>query len=497
MKKNFRMILALCLALSMLFCIGCQPEEEAPTMVEAEAEDSVVTEELDLSLPAATIGDSRVITLTEFKSYFDMYASYYFDYGYDVGIDDDTLHAFQDMIMETLIQMEVIYHKVEEEGYLNFDAERQAEVDAAIAEEVDSLRAYYQDLAAAAQEEDPSIDIEQFINEGVADEAEYYTGFPMTFDEYVEWITNEIIYAKASDYMMNDMLSDVSITEEDVQAYYDDLRLSNQIDYLTDPESYKDEQEFYEVNGGDPVVGVPEGFSRILHIYALPAGEIADTYPDYNDKLERMDEIQALYGELSFSQGLNNATGESSAPVEAEGVDVEPVSLESLMEEYTALQAEIKAMEEEFYSAPQERINAAYEKLQAGEDFVSVMMEYGEDSSFTTYPIFREKGMLINGSLTESDFWTETIISEFNKLKEEKGVGNYCEPFQDEDGYHILFYVGDEVAGDRSLEELYDELYTIVLENAKSNEWFNLVDSWMNDEDTVVRYEENYRQIRA
>ena len=150
-------------------------------------------------------------------------------------------------------------------------------------------------------------------------------------------------------------------------------------------------------------------------------------------------------------------------------------------------------MEEEHLAAPLAKVQAAYEKLQAGEDFLSVMLEYSENGTFTTYPVFQEIGLLINPDLEESTYWSKEIREAFKGLS----VGEYSEPFQDEGGYHILYYLSDEVAGERSYEELKDIIYAQLLEDARTEEWNKILEAWFADESVVKYYPENYRMVGA
>ena len=69
------------------------------------------------------------------------------------------------------------------------------------------------------------------------------------------------------------------------------------------------------------------------------------------------------------------------------------------------------------------------------------------------------------------------------------------EPFAEEDGYHIIFYVGDETAGARPLADVYEAIRSQVLEGLMETEWQALLDAWKNDGDVVVINEEVYRPL--
>lgn len=525
MKKNWRIALCLMLACCMLFSLGCKLDKDVDTGADA-------SKEADLTAPAATVGENRVITVGDFKDVFDMYSYYYSMYGYDVTSDESTLHSFQDMILDMLIEEQVIYNQVEAQGFNNLTEEQKAEADALAQEDLDSLYEYYYDLAVAAQAEDETVDIDEYIEAGVAEEAEYYTGQAMSYAEYCDWIVEQTYLSYAANLLQKSVLADVTVPAEDIESYYQDLLTSSEESYTEDPGLYKDDQEYYEMYGGEPVAYAPEGYARVLHIFVAPKTAIEDTNENYADMIERMAEIEAIYGELAFTQALAAASGtdpqadltnnepsnagdatqpsgdentedkpaeeetgpeNEEAPGSDEGDAEKPQTLESLMAEYTQLKKDVEALETEFYAQSLGAMEEAYAKLEAGEDFASVMKAYTEDADFTSFPIFMEKGMLISAQYESSIDWSDTVKAYFAELQ----VGEYSPIFRDDDGYHILYYLCDEPSGEIALETLSDVLEALLLSDLQDEEWTALVEAWLYDENVVTRHTENYRMVGA
>ena len=80
------------------------------------------------------------------------------------------------------------------------------------------------------------------------------------------------------------------------------------------------------------------------------------------------------------------------------------------------------------------KANEAYAKLKAGESFETVMAEYNQDTEQT------EKGRLISNQYVSDYDWSNEVKAEFATLK----IGEYSKVVQDDEGCHILYYLGDE-----------------------------------------------------
>jgi len=152
-----------------------------------------------------------------------------------------------------------------------------------------------------------------------------------------------------------------------------------------------------------------------------------------------------------------------------------------LLDEYKTVNAEAEAMLDEHLAPSKAKADEAYAKLADG-NFAAVMQEYTQDVDFTSFDIFKQKGMLISKEYESETDWSDEIKAEFGKL----APGEYSGVFKDESGYHIIYYVGDETPGVRPLADMKEEIRALVLAQLQEEEWNALLTEWKNDESVVV-----------
>lgn len=482
MKKVISLIVALALLLPAVTACQLTDSEDTGTAAEtaavettdnASATEDEATSSLDLTAIVATVGDEN-LTLGEVKDLFDAYIDYFTYYGYDVTSDQATLESFQDDLVNTLVQEIVINQKAVELGYTELTDEQRAELDANIKDELDSMDAYYREQATTEAASDSSIDIDERVTELILEEAVQNMGIDNpTYDDYVAYITEDYTTDYYASIMKEDMLKDVAATDDEIKLEYDSDVLSDQTTFDGDPASYKLTEETYESTlEGLPATYVPEGYSRIMDILISFDGELPEEYTSNNTQ---MSTLKDEYKTLAFDDAIA-------------GTNTNAARMSEILAEYTALSDERDAMFVEYAAGAKEKADAIYAELEAGGDFASLLAENTENTDFTDYQIFSTIGMLIAGDYDCSPDWSDTVKEQFASLS----VGEYSKPFSDTDGYHIIYYVSDETAGVKSLDEVKTAIGNQLTLDKQSDEWSTLTDEWMN-EDTVTLYTDVYR----
>lgn len=418
--------------------------------------------ELDLNAVVATVGGEKIL-MSELKAQYDMYVEYYTNYGYDITSDPDTLAEFKTTLLERIVSEKAALLKAKEEGLGELNEERQAEVDALIQEELDAIEEYYMPQAENEAAENPDIDVEARYKELVAAESAEYAGREMNYDEYMAYLRESIRNNYLIElYKEKVVYTDIKLTEEDIVNYYNELVEAARETYGEDAAAYKDDQDYAEQFGEIPAAYIPEGYSRVMHIL-IP---LSDEMPkEYTDKISTMGELEHEYGDLAFEDAISGAKKNAAR-------------MKEILSEYKALKEETDAQFEQANTDAKTKIEEAYQKLQDGTAFAEVMAEYTEDSNFKDYETIAKNGMLISSEYTGETDWSKSIKAEFAKLT----VGAYSEVFEDEEGYHIIFYVGDETAGDRDMEEMRSFIEIDVMEQKKIDEWNALIDAWMESD---------------
>ena len=484
MKKTISITLALVMVLSMMLTVGCQvataPTAEGPAASSAPA-DSAQTQAADDDAIVAKVGDVE-ITLAQYKQLFEQYSYYYSMFGMDVTSDAETLAQFHDMVCDALLEKEIVKYQAEKNKLDTLNEDQQADVKEQAENMMSEMKDQFKTMAEEAKASDDTIDVDTYVNDMIADEAEFNTGKAMTPEEYSVWLQEEASVEHLRDNLMNEMCKDVKVNDEDVQAWYDEALASDKETYTQTPADFKAAEEGFICNGIEggtlPVTYAPEGYSHVMDMLVMPKADVNELYPEYAEKTAKQDELKAEYGELAFEDAQS-------------GNAANKTRLSAIISEYNQLKAETDKMMEEAGKEAKTTIEEAYAKLQEGATFESLQPRYTENESCLGCESLMMDGLLINPDANDGS-WSDECINAFKALK----VGEYSPIFQDADGYHILYYVNDVKAGERPLSDIAEDVKESLLEDARLEEWQNILNAWMTDGSVEV-HEEVYRQVGA
>lgn len=464
MSKFIKAGVSLILAAGMLLAFaGCSLKDEASG--DKFADDEVV----------AKVGDEE-ITLGEFREIFDYYLGYYQSYGYDPTTSQDGLEAFQDDIMNTLLREKVVPYQAKKLLGDKLTDEQQAELDGMIEDELKSWDDYFREQAQSEYEADNSVDVEARVKELYEEEAAYAgTDYNGLLDMIRESVANTYYTTLLEDHVF----AELAVTDEEAQEWYNGDLAADTESYAEDPGLYFDETAEFEVYGGTPITYAPGGYGRIMHILTAPDTDLGE---EYTSKTIEMDVLLSEYGKLAMESAY---TKDSASPVD------NSARLGEIMTRYYTLKDEADALWNEHYAESKSKIEEAYSKLEGGADFAAVMKEYTQDTDFTQYEVYSEKGKLIS-SEHENSYWSEAVINAYKALT----PGSYSPIFKDEEGYHIIYFVAEEPKGAISFENVKDDIVNMLLSDKQAMEWETLMAEWTADESVTV-YKEKIREIGA
>jgi hypothetical protein len=471
MKKWISILLAAFMLLPLL--AACQLTDDGTNTEDPTA---TGTAELDLTAVVAKVGD-KTITLGDVKTLFDNYVTYFSYYGYDVTSDEATLQQFQDDIVNKMVEEKLAEMKATELGYDQLTDEQQAELDKRVQDELAAMADYYRAQAEEEYASDSSINVEDRINALILEEAAYnMSKDDVTYEEYVAFITEDLKATYLQELLKAGELGDVTVDPEDIQTEYDTLLTTDTSTYTEDPSAYQTAQNTYEASGeGMPILYVPEGYHRIYDIFIAFDGTLPE---DYDTNQNQMKTLKSEYQELAFQDAVAGTSDNAARMAE-------------IIAEYNSLQTACDEIYAEYASAAKTKIDDLYAQLQAGADFKELMLANTQNENFTTSALMAERGMLITTDYDCEQDWKDNTKEIFKGLS----IGQYSEVYAEDDGYHIIFYVGDETPGARAFEgEVYDAVETQVLTAAQDTEWQALLDEWKNS-DSVVIYTDVYRVL--
>ena len=125
-------------------------------------------------------------------------------------------------------------------------------------------------------------------------------------------------------------------------------------------------------------------------------------------------------------------------------------------------------------ASKQSAIDAIYARLDAGEDFVSVMLDYTQDPGMDDDRIENGYPVHVKSTVWGKEFATGAFSEEMQQ------VGDVSQPIASKYGVHILYYLRDIPGGRIAMDERIRESITTYLTNQKRVE---ILASWADDYD--------------
>ena len=295
-----------------------------------------------------------------------------------------------------------------------------------------------------------------------------------TYESYCAKLSEDVEVEYLVELMRNDLTKDAAADEADIEEQFNTNSMTDMDTYNNNPEYYKDDEDAYEASQeGVPPLYVPQDYHRIYDIYVAYEGDIPQECTDANTA---MNNLKTEYCTLAFDDAIN-------------GTSTNAARIAEIISEYKAKQAEYDKYYAEYTASAYEKINAAYARLEAGEDFKAVMADVTENTDFTEIDAYAD-GMLISNSYTSSSDWSSAVKDAFAKLS----LGQYSQVFEDTNGLHIIYYVSDEKAGSKTLDEVHDAIAATLTADKKDEVWNALIEEWLND-GSVELMTEVYRQL--
>lgn len=271
--------------------------------------------------------------------------------------------------------------------------------------------------------------------------------------------------------LQQEMLKDVTVTDEEVQAAFDEKAKKDEDAYAKDIPSYE-----YAANySRDPVYYQPEGYRGITHILLDVDAAVLDTYKTLKEKLDSQKEASTVEA----------AETESPVPSESPAADAatatpEPPVTEEQVEE--ARQAVLEAAK-----ATLEEIDG---KLKGGASFEDLVAEYGKDPGMTQEPAKSEGYRVHKDSVIYDQAFTDGAFS-MNQ------VGEVSEPVVSSFGVHLLHYLKDIPAGKVALTDDIKAGLEKQLKNRKDQEAFRSMLAQWKEQAAITYTEDGENLIKA
>ena len=282
---------------------------------------------------------------------------------------------------------------------------------------------------------------------------------------------NELMIAKYD--KLNELVRGeiAELTEEElVQAFNDKVSADEDL-YGSSASSFESAMS----SATTTVYWVPEGYRTVKHILVKPADEVLSAVTDarkaYNDALDAVEDLE------SQIEALNDDDAEAAETTETEEAAPTAEELEAQLTEARAnaetLKADVEAAEAACLASEQEKIDAIYARIAAGEDFAALIEEYGEDPGMQNEPT-KTRGYYVceNSTRWDANFKAAAMaLANVGDVTETPAIGT--------SGIHIIRYESDVVPGAIDMETVRDALYEEALESARTTHFNDALKSWV------------------
>ena len=319
------------------------------------------------------------------------------------------------------------------------------------AEKLIALKARAEGLDQLTDEDLKQIDdqAQQLFN----DQLEYYTAFVaedgmsdeeihaaaikyMAEEEQVtlQSITDELKAEWPGEKFRQQIVKDVTVSDEDVQQYYQEELAAQKETFAQYPEEFE-----FAHSDGDLVLYVPEGYRAVRDLMLT-----FETDEDEIKAADLLDQISQL-----------NPESESARIRELEA-ELDPL--------YAPMEAVAKEIAD---------------KLQAGESFMAMVDQYGKDEMMEAEPV-RSEGYYIS----ENSFLFSTEFIQGSMILDQPG--QVSAPLRSPAGLHLVEYLKDVTPGDVPLEQVRDAIRADALEQRQDEYYDEQITAML--EDANVRY---------
>ena len=354
-----------------------------------------------------------------------------------------------DQTVDHFVSLGIIENKLAEFG-----------VDTFTEDEMDILRAQ----AAVTYEQNWQQLYQTALQYGTTVSKEEITSWMNEIGYTQDAVVRELMVRERESRILDLYCSDVTVTQEEAQAYYLNSFLNPAI------EKYRDNVPLYEQEillTGQESVYTPEGYRYLKNILLAFPEEIQTALNAMQARGKKIvTQVQTAYDNLARAA----ADGEDIAPYK-EIYDRKVDALHEQEEKY-------REKEREAIPLLQDTINTIREQLASGISIDTLLKEYSLDQQQTGTD---KPGMLYH---PDSQLWQDDMKAAVNAMT---AVGELSEPFADEEGVHLMYYAGDAPGGERILTaEEQQQLMESALYAAQLEKLTGLIETWKADYDIVT-----------
>lgn len=451
LRKFAALLAVLCLTLTGCNLIGVDPLMQL-------AEDRAAVEDIYETVLAEY--DGGTVTVADIIYDFNYQWSYYYQLYAMAGmeLDEETVAMLRDSCVDAAVQRAAQSAEAERRGIALTEEE--------LAEAEQTARQLYDESYASLLSQ--ATDADEDVRAARTEYELYASG--QDYETILAYYTAEALNSKLREQ------EDAGITdpgEESIEQAYDQRVESDEANYADSPASFES-----AMTSGTLVTWMPEGYRTVKHILVIPDESVLTPYQEAKSELDTMQsELDSLNEQLLAATDDDPAEGEEAA---------DPAALET---QIAAQEAAIAAAEEALqpladacFADVQDTLDEIQSRLDAGEDFQTLIDEYGEDPGMQNEPT-ATVGYYVSADSTTWD----TAFRDAAMLL--SNVGDVSEPVLSMSGVHIIRYESDVTPGPVPLDDVRDQLFDEALTAAREEHYGALLDEWVAAIHPVYHYD--------
>ena len=262
-------------------------------------------------------------------------------------------------------------------------------------------------------------------------------------------------------------------SEESIEQAYSEHVESDEASYADDPGSFES-----AMTGDTLVTWMPEGYRTVKHILVIPDDSVLTPYTQAKSELDSL-QSEARFPQRTAPRGHGRRSRRGRRRCRSRGAAGADRRAGS---RHRRRAGGIGAAGRGLF-----RRRAGYARrdpgaLDAGEDFQTLIDEYGEDPGMQNEPT-ASRGYYVSADSTAWD----TAFRDAAMLL--SNVGDVSEPTLGMSGIHIIRYESDVTPGPVPLDDVRDQLYDEALTTAREENYADLVSEWVAALDPVYHYD--------
>ena len=451
LRKFAALLAVLCLTLTGCNLIGVDPLMQI-------AEDRAAVSDVYETVLAEY--DGGTVTVADIIYDFNYQWSYYYQLYAMAGmeLDEETVAMLRDSCVDAAVERAAQSAEAERRGLALTEEE--------LAEAEQTARQLYDESYASLLSQ--ATDADEDVRAARTEYELYASG--QDYETVLAYYTAEALNAKLREQ------EDAGITdpgEESIEQAYDQRVESDEANYADSPASFES-----AMTSGTLVTWMPEGYRTVKHILVIPDESVLTPYQEAKSELDTMQsELDSLNEQLLAATDDDPAEGEEAA---------DPAALET---QIAAQEAAIAAAEEALqpladacFADVQDTLDEIQSRLDAGEDFQTLIDEYGEDPGMQNEPT-ATVGYYVSADSTTWD----TAFRDAAMLL--SNVDDVSEPVLSMSGVHIIRYESDVTPGPVPLDDIRDQLFDEALTTAREEHYGALLDEWVAAIHPVYHYD--------